>query len=131
LTWVQIVHALLVEETMLHVAVNYAVNNLGLIALGGLLEHMYDLLDLFGLYFSSQAGSTCAISVNDDLLRQHLVVLLVLADHFEDELADHGSAGLGDQALLNLPSVLLFGDARHLLPVNLTRALREIRSVSR
>ena len=58
-------------------------------------------------------------------------MLLVLADHFIDELLDHGSAGLGDQALLNLPSVLLFGDARDLLPVNLTRALREIRGVSR
>ena len=47
LPWVQIVHALLVEETLLHVAVNYAVNNLGFVALGGLLEHIYDLLDLF------------------------------------------------------------------------------------
>ena len=57
-------------------------------------------------------------------------MLLVLADHFKDELADHGSAALGDQVLLNLPSVLLFRDARDLLPVNLTRALREIRGVS-
>jgi len=131
LTWVNVVHALLVEEAMLHIAVYYAVNNFWFVALGGLFEHMHDLLDLFGLHFSSQAGSTSAISVNDDLLRQHLVVLLVLADHFKDELADHGSAALGDQVLLNLPPVLLFGDARDLLPVNLTRALRQIRRVSR
>ena len=131
LPWVNVVHALLEEEAVLNVAVYYAVNDLGLVALGGLLEHVHDLLDLFGLHFSSQAGSTSAISVNDDLLRQHLVVFLVLADHFKDELADHGSAALGDQVLLNLPSVLLFGDARDLLPVNLTCALREIRGVSR
>ena len=131
LAWVKVVHTLLVEEAMLHIAVNYAINDLGFVALGGLLEHVYDLLDLFGLYFSSQAGPTSAISVNDDLLRQHLIVLLVLADHFKDELADHGSAALGDQILLNLPSVLLFGDTRDLLPVNLTRALREIWGVSR
>jgi hypothetical protein len=131
LAWVQIVHTLLVEEAMLHIAVNYAVNDFGFVALGGLLQHVYDLLDLFGLHFSSQAGTTRAISINDDLLRQHLVVLLVLADHFKDELADHGSAALCDQILLNLPSVLLFRDDRDLLPVNLTCALREIRGVSR
>jgi hypothetical protein len=131
LAWVNVVHALLEEEAMLNVAVYYAVNDLGFVALGGLLEHMHDLLDLFGLHFSSQAGSTGAISVNDDLLRQHLVVFLVLADHFKDELADHGSAALGYQVLLNLPPVLLFGDARDLLPVNLTCALRQIRGVSR
>jgi hypothetical protein len=131
LAWVQVVHTLLVEEAMLHIAVYYAVNNFGFVALGGLLQHVYDLLDLFGLHFSSQAGSTSTISVNDDLLRQHLVVLLVLGDHFKDELADHGSTTLGNQILLNLPSVLLLRDARDFLPVNLTSALREIRSVSR
>jgi hypothetical protein len=47
LTWVQIVHALLVEEAMLNVAVYYAVNNFWFVALGGLLEHVHDLLDLF------------------------------------------------------------------------------------
>ena len=116
---------------MLHIAVNYAVNDFGFVALGGLLKHVHDFLDLLGLHFSCQTGATSAISVYDDLLRKHLVVLLVLADHFKDELTDHGSAALGDQILLNLPSVLLFGDAGDLLPVNLTGALREIGCVSR
>ena len=116
---------------MLHIAVYYAVNDFGFVALGGLLKHVNDLLDLLGLHFSCQTGATSTISVYDDLLREHLVVLLVFADHLEDELTDHGSAALGDQILLNLPSVLLFGDAGDLLPVNLTGALREIGCVSR
>jgi hypothetical protein len=37
LAWVKVVHSLLVEEAMLHIAVNYAVNDLGFVALGGFL----------------------------------------------------------------------------------------------
>ena len=57
------------EHTMLDVAVNQAIEDLGLVSWRGVLEQVSDYLHFVLLDLSSHCGTTHAVSVNDDLLR--------------------------------------------------------------
>jgi hypothetical protein len=64
-----IIVALLVEESVLNVAVNQAVDNLGLVACSSGLKHVTDDLNFVVLDLLGHGGTTHTVSVDDNLLR--------------------------------------------------------------
>ena len=57
------------EHTVLDVAVNQAIEDLGLVSWRGVLKQISDYLHFVLLYLSSHSGAAHTVSVNDDLLR--------------------------------------------------------------
>lgn len=76
---IQIICARFGEQAMLNVAIYKAVDNLRLVARGWVLKQIGDDFDLMFLDFGGHAWPTHTISVDDNLLRETLGVLLEFA----------------------------------------------------
>jgi hypothetical protein len=130
---VEAVLVLLVEETMLDVAVNQAEDDLGLVSLRGRLQHVGDDLHLMFLDLSSHGGTAHAVSVNDDLLGEPAGVLLEVPDGLADKVLDDLSPLNCGEDLLDLSPALVFvlfgvllGDFGEFLLVHFGEALGEV-----
>ena len=88
------------EHTVLDVAVNQAIEDLGLVSWRGVLEQVSDYLHFVLLDLSSHCGTTHAVSVNDDLLRETFSIFLIITHGIINEtLKDVGSLKCCEQLL--------------------------------
>jgi hypothetical protein len=132
-TRVEAVLVLLVEETMLDVAIDQAEDDLGPVSLRGGLQHVSDDLHLMLLNLSSHGGAAHTVSVNDDLLGEPAGVLLEVANSLADKGLDDLSPLNCGEDLLDLSPALVFirfgvllGDFGEFLFVHLGEALSEV-----
>lgn len=84
--WVEAILAALHEHTVLDVAVDQTVEDLGLVSWLGVLEQVSDHLHLMLLNFSSHGGTTHTVSVNDDLLREAFSIFLIITHGIINEV---------------------------------------------
>lgn len=97
ISWVKAILVLLHKQTMLDVAVDQAVEDLGLISWGRILEQVSDHLDLMFLDFSCHCWASHAISINDDLLGKSLSIFLIIAHGIVDEALEGLSSFSSDK----------------------------------
>ncbi len=91
-TWIEAVLGGLHKNTVVVFAVNQAVENLGLVSRTGVLEQVSDQSHFMLLDLSSHGGTSNAVSVNDDFLREIFSIFLIITHGIIDEtLNDMGS----------------------------------------
>jgi hypothetical protein len=120
------------ENTVLDVAVNQAIEDLGLVSWRGFLEQVSDLPHFVLLDLSSHCGTTHAVSINDDLLRETFSIFLIITHGIINEiLKDFGSLNCCEQLLDFFASLalvlfhLFLRRVRHILLVQSGIALSE------
>lgn len=77
--------AALHKHSVLDVAVNQAVEDIGLVSWICVLEQVSDHPHFVLLYHSSHSWTSNAVSVNDDFLRETIIIILIITHGIIDE----------------------------------------------